>query len=182
MPKLLHAGGPAGKAGWAPFQTLLMAQLQFLEPYLRTARLHESVRLLYQVCLIHRQWYRRQLARVRHVSQHLTAVNVTQPGMLAGLRLASCPVQAALASQDMHTPHLTRARGVGRDHSGCCWCSCTTSRSSCASTTSRSATASRRRASRRGTCKPSQQSSAVQTNLHCALTSCHRLRSQFNTR
>ena len=49
MPKLLQAGGPVGKAGWAPFQTLLMAQLQFLEPYLRTARLHESVRLLYQV-------------------------------------------------------------------------------------------------------------------------------------
>ena len=49
MPKMLQAGGPLGKAGWAPFQTLLVAQLQFLEPYLRTARLHESVRLLYQV-------------------------------------------------------------------------------------------------------------------------------------
>ena len=49
MPKLLQATGPMGKAGWAPFQTLVMAQLQFLEPYLRTARLHESVRLLYQV-------------------------------------------------------------------------------------------------------------------------------------
>ncbi len=56
MPKLLQAGGPVGKAGWAPFQTLLMAQLQFLEPYLRTARLHESVRLLYQVSLVHGRW------------------------------------------------------------------------------------------------------------------------------
>ena len=50
MPKLLQAAGPVGKAGWAPFQALLVAQLQFLEPYLRSARLHESVRLLYQVC------------------------------------------------------------------------------------------------------------------------------------
>lgn len=52
MPKLLQAAGPMGKAGWAPFQTLLVAQLQFLEPYLRTARLHESVRLLYQACTL----------------------------------------------------------------------------------------------------------------------------------
>jgi hypothetical protein len=55
MPKLLQATGPVGKAGWAPFQTLVMAQLQFLEPYLRTARLHESVRLLYQVTAWPRQ-------------------------------------------------------------------------------------------------------------------------------
>lgn len=52
MPKLLQAAGPLGKAGWAPFQTLLVAQLQFLEPYLRTARLHESVRLLYQARIL----------------------------------------------------------------------------------------------------------------------------------
>ena len=66
MPKLLQAGDPVGKAGWAPFQTLLMAQLQFLEPYLRTARLHESVRLLYQVNLGCMRWHHRGTSPGRH--------------------------------------------------------------------------------------------------------------------
>jgi len=45
MPKLLLA---TGQNGWPHFQKLLVALLQFLEPYLRNAELTESIRLMYK--------------------------------------------------------------------------------------------------------------------------------------
>jgi hypothetical protein len=45
MPKLL--GAPASK-GWAAYLQLLLAQLRFLEPFLRNAELTDAVRLLYK--------------------------------------------------------------------------------------------------------------------------------------
>ena len=45
MPKLLLA---SGQKGWPYFQRLLIAQLRFLEPYLRNAELTDAVRLLYK--------------------------------------------------------------------------------------------------------------------------------------
>ena len=57
------------------------------------------------------RWYHRGLAPVRHAGEHFTAVDPSQPDMLASLRLASCPAQAALASYDMHPARETCARG-----------------------------------------------------------------------
>jgi CCR4-NOT transcription complex subunit 1 len=45
MPKLLLA---TGQNGWPHFQKLLIALLQFLEPYLRNAELTDSIRLMYK--------------------------------------------------------------------------------------------------------------------------------------
>eukprot|EP00004_Rigifila_ramosa_P003722 TRINITY_DN1396_c0_g1_i5.p1 TRINITY_DN1396_c0_g1~~TRINITY_DN1396_c0_g1_i5.p1 ORF type:complete len:1958 (-),score=482.55 TRINITY_DN1396_c0_g1_i5:140-5680(-) len=45
MPKLLLA---KGQKGWPLYQQLLVSLLQFLEPFLRTADLNDSVRLLYK--------------------------------------------------------------------------------------------------------------------------------------
>jgi len=45
MPKLLLA---TGQNGWPHYQKLLIALLQFLEPYLRNAELNESIRLMYK--------------------------------------------------------------------------------------------------------------------------------------
>jgi CCR4-NOT transcription complex subunit 1 len=44
MPPLLKAKGK----GWASFQRLLMGLFKYLEPYLRTAELHDSTKLLYK--------------------------------------------------------------------------------------------------------------------------------------
>jgi len=45
MPKLLLA---TGQNGWPHYQKLLIALLQFLEPYLRSADLTDSIRLIYK--------------------------------------------------------------------------------------------------------------------------------------
>ena len=45
MPKLLLV---PGQKGWPHFQSLLVALLRFLEPYLRNAELTDAVRLLYK--------------------------------------------------------------------------------------------------------------------------------------
>lgn len=45
MPRLLM---PAHQRGWPPYLQLLLAQLRFLEPFLRHAELTDSVRLLYK--------------------------------------------------------------------------------------------------------------------------------------
>ena len=46
MPKLLMADG---MATWPPFLRLIVALLQFLEPYLRELRLTDAIRMLYKV-------------------------------------------------------------------------------------------------------------------------------------
>ena len=57
MPKLLMADG---MATWPPFLRLIVALLQFLEPYLRELRLTDAIRMLYKV--LHLSWQQDLLA------------------------------------------------------------------------------------------------------------------------
>mmetsp|Transcript_26187 Transcript_26187/g.86121 ORF Transcript_26187/g.86121 Transcript_26187/m.86121 type:complete len:2355 (-) Transcript_26187:1156-8220(-) len=45
MPKLLQS---SNKKGWMPFQRLLVGLFRYLEPYLRSAELHEPIKVLYK--------------------------------------------------------------------------------------------------------------------------------------